>query len=162
MKTIFSIFDFRFSSMKQKGISLMELLIIMSIIGIVTAISIPTVRNYLPSLRLSSSANLVISKLREAQEEAITTQIRHGIKFNSSTNPPTIDLIKVESTETVTQTFTLGQDITLTLNGITNDRLIFSSDGGLSNGSTPGTITIALDANSKIANVSAGGMIKLQ
>ena len=140
----------------------MEMLIVMAIIGILAAVTVMGARSYLPSWQLSGSARVVISKLRQAQEEAVTTQIQHGVRFNATT-PVTIDFFKkVDATETTLETVTLANGITLTLNSITNNSIIFSADGGLSIGSSPGTITVTLDTSSKTISVSAAGVIKLQ
>ncbi|MFA6493092.1 MAG: GspH/FimT family pseudopilin [Patescibacteria group bacterium] len=145
---------------KRKGISLYELLIVMSIITLVAAISIPTIRNYLPSLQLSSTVREVISKLREAQEEAVTTQVQHATRFNPASNPVTIQVVKIGTPETVLQTITLPKNISITLDAsFTSNQVIFSADGGPN---TSGNITITQDTSSKIINLSPAGMIKMQ
>lgn len=148
----------------RKAISLYELIIVMSIIAIVVGITIPTIRSYLPSLKLSSSAKSVSTKLRQAQEEAVTTQNSHGIKFNLTTppTPPTIELI--DNSGATLETVTLSNGITMSLTDITDNKVMFSPDGGLSIGSAPGTITVALldPAASKTITVTAAGVIKLQ
>ncbi|KKQ18302.1 MAG: hypothetical protein US31_C0006G0033 [Berkelbacteria bacterium GW2011_GWA1_36_9] len=147
----------------------MELLVVMSIITIVTAITIPTINHYLPSLRFSSSAKVISAKLRQAQEEAITTQIRHGIQFNT-TNPTSIDFIKfvagVPPTITVIENVQLPNNITLTLDptisGNTNhaNSVIFSANGSPD---VNGNVSIGFTGfTSKIINISPAGVIKLQ
>lgn len=152
----------------HKGISLYELLIVMGIIVMVTAIAIPSINHYLPSLRFSSSAKVIVSKLRQAQEEAVTTQIRHGIKFNT-TSPVSIDFIKyVEGTPptiTVIENVQLPTNITLTLdaaisNNIDNaNSIIFSANGAPD---VNGNVAVGSSGyTSKIINISPAGVIKL-
>jgi len=155
----------------KKGISLYELLIVMAIIVIVAAITVPMVNYYLPSLRLSSSARDIVTKLRQAQEEAVTTQIRHGVKFNT-TSPTSIDFFKfvdgippTPPTITVLENIQLPNNITLTLDSLIRNNpnntnsIIFSADGGPD---VNGNIIVGLtDYSSKIIIVSPAGVIKL-
>lgn len=152
----------------RKAFSLYELIIVMSIIIIITAITIPMIRNYLPSLKLSSSAKAVSTKLRQAQEEAVTTQIKHGVRFDATVSPPAIKFIQVTvtgtpptETESTLETVILGQGIILDVSAV-NNRIVFLADGGLSTDSSPGDIIVKLEDATKKINVSAAGVIKLQ
>lgn len=152
----------------KKGLSLLEMLLVLSIIGIMAAVTVPMVNNFLPSMKLSSSAKAVSSKLRQAQEEAVTTQIRHGIKFNTGVNPPTIDFIKFGVSDPL-ETVTLGNGTTLAVSSAiannTNGQnsVFFSSDGGPDVGhDVNGDITVTLDTAIKTINISTSGVIKIQ
>lgn len=165
---------FLFFPKRKKAVSLYELLIVMSIIIIVAAIVIPRLQDYVPSLKLSSSAQEVSTKLREAQEEAVTTQIKHGIQFNvnTATDPASIDFFKfveapppIPPTVTVLENIQLPKDITLTLDSAISgnsrraNSIIFSADGGPD---VNGNIIVGLtDDGSKTINVSPAGVIKL-
>lgn len=152
----------------KKAISLMELLIVMGIMGIIAAISIPTMRNYLPTLHLSSSAKVINTRLRQAQEEAVTTQIKHGVQFNIATDPKSIDFFKfvdgTPPTITVLENVQLAKDITLAVDSTISNNpknansIIFSADGGPD---VNGNIVVTLESASKTINVSPAGVIKL-
>lgn len=147
---------------KQLAISLYEFLIVFGIIAIVSVISIPLIKNYTPSLKLSSSGRAVSANLRQAQEEAITTQKQHLVRFfPAPANPAYLQLIKKEDTEeTILKTVTLDRDIILTLAPlISGSQIIFSPDGGPS---ASGDITLTLGDASKTVNVSPAGVIKFQ
>jgi len=146
----------------RKAISLYEFLIVFGIIAIIAAISIPTIKSFAPSLKLSSSSRSTLSALRQAQEEAVTTQKQHLIRFfGAPMNPAMLQLIKKEDTnETILKTVTLDKDIMLVLDSsINNNQIIFSPDGGPS---ASGNITLSLENAAKIVNVSPAGVIKLQ
>lgn len=154
-------YNIKFKIIKRKAISLMELLIVMGIISIIAAISIPAMQSYLPSLNLSSSAKAINTRLRQAQEEAVTTQKRHSLRFNTAVQPTEMSLIRInsDSSETTLDTVKLAKDVTLTIDPtITSNQVIFSADGG-PNGS--GNITVTLGEASKIINISPAGVIKL-
>ncbi len=147
----------------KKAISFYELIIVLAIIGIITAITIPTMRNYLPSWQLSGSARVLVNQLRQAQEEAVTTQKQHRINFTSTTPPVSYDLVKVDYDDlgaevlTTIETTTMPSNISIEFETITNP-IAFSSDGGPS---SSGNIRIILGEATKTVNVSVAGVIKL-
>lgn len=149
---------------KHKGMSLYELLIVMAIIAIIAAVVVPSITNF-ASLKLSASAKAISSKLRLAQEEAVTTQIPYMVRFGPAAVPPTVQLIKIEGvTETVIETVTLSQGVTLAFDASLEDlpshnyQVIFSSDGGPN---CSGNIVITLGESSKTITISPAGVIKL-
>lgn len=153
----------------KKGISLMELLIVMGIMAIIAAISIPMMRNYLPSWQLSNSSKAVSSRLRQAQEEAVTTQIKHGVQFNTAADPKSIDFFKfvdgTPPTITVIENVQMAKDITLAVDATISNNpknansIIFSADGGPD---VNGNIVVTFGGgSSKTINVSPAGVIKL-
>ena len=151
---------------QRRGISLYELLIVMAIIGILAAVTIPLMKDYLPSWQLSGSARVVLSKLRQAQEEAVATQKQHALRFSPTDNPVTYQLIKIEATETVLETITMPNNITVTGTGgaplnatFSNNQVKFSADGGPS---ANGDIVITLGEASKTINISPAGVMKIQ
>ena len=144
----------------KKAFSLTELIIAMAVIGILTAILVPTISSYLPFWRLTGSARLIVNKLRQAQEEAVTTQNQHLIRFNPTASPCTYELIKIDEGETVLETMTMPTNVTLSLDPtIADNQIIFSADGGPSSN---GNLTVTLGESSKTINVSPAGVIKLQ
>ena len=151
----------------KKSFSLAELIITMAVIGILTAILVPAISSYLPFWRLNGSARLIVNKLRQAQEEAVTIQNQHLIRFNPTASPCTYELIKIdidentlETIETVLETITMPTNVTLSLDPtIADNQIIFSADGGPSSN---GNLTVTLGDASKTINVSPAGVIRLQ
>lgn len=144
---------------KYKAFSLYEFLIVFFIIGLMAAITLPTIKNYSPSWKISTNSRLILNKLRQAQEEAVTTQDQHAVRIDPTANPPTIQVVNLSGTETVISTTTFDQGITLALDvGITDNQVVFSADGGPS---TSGNIVINYSDRSKTINISPSGVIKL-
>ncbi|MBM2820731.1 MAG: ral secretion pathway protein type fimbrial biosis protein FimT, partial [Candidatus Berkelbacteria bacterium] len=132
---------------KLRSFSFIELIVVMAVISIIMAALIPTIKNFLPSWQLSGSARLIINKLRQAQEEAVTSQHQYIIRFNPTANPPTFQLIKNDGGETIMENFSLPYNSVLTLDSsITDNEVRFSSDGGPS---SSGNIIFNLDSLSK-------------
>lgn len=145
--------------MKQ-AVTLMELLIVIAIIGITTAVAAPVLSNYAPGIQLNGSARTLSGHLREAQEKTITEQKQYLIQFHPSDSPPFYELIKNdEGSETVEKTIYLPDNESVSLDaGIADNKIAFSPDGGPS---SSGDITLQIDSNTKVINVSPAGFIAI-
>ena len=144
----------------KKAFSLMELVIVMAIITILTAVTIISVRSFSPTFQLNNSTKLILNKLRQAQEEAITVQDRNSLRFNLTSNPVSFQLIKIAGSETVLESGVLVKDVSVNFDpAATNNEVIFSSDGGPN---WSGNITVTLNSSSKVINISPAGVIKIQ
>jgi len=138
----------------------MELVIVMAIITILTAVTIVSLRGFSPTFQLNNSTKLILSKLRQAQEEAITVQERNSLRFNLASNPVSFQLIKIAGSETVLESGVLVKDVSVNFDpAATNNEVIFSSDGGPN---WSGNITVTLNSSSKVINISPAGVIKIQ
>ena len=68
--------------MKKKGITLIELVVVMAIIAIGAALIAPNIGAWIPNYRLRSATRDVVSALREAQMKAISTNTQYQVSFN--------------------------------------------------------------------------------
>lgn len=145
---------------KYWGVTLIELLTVVAIIGILTAVGAPTVAHFLPGIQLNGSARVLSANLREAQERTITEQKPHLIRF-STTSPFYYELIRIDDgDEELIKKINLASSITISLQpSITNNQIVFSTDGGPSSN---GQITLTINGASKIVSVSPAGFIKIE
>ena len=148
----------------RKAFTIVEMLVTISIIGIMAAMIVPTLSHHLPGIQLNGSTRSLNSDLRDMQERAITEQKQYAIKFFPATSPPSYKLIYINNdvipaVEEEIRTVNLPNNSSLTLaDTIALDEIIFSADGGPS---SSGDITITLNANNKVLNVSPAGFIKI-
>lgn len=162
------IFNFKFSLPRRqtgilnfhKGFTAIEMIIVLGIVGILTAASIPTLSRYLPGIQLNGSTRTLSSNLREAQEKAITEQNQYLIRFFPANSLAKYQLIKIKnSVESLVKEVTLPTDESISLEQtIVNNQVVFSPDGGPS---SSGNITLSLKGQTKIINVTPAGFIKI-
>jgi prepilin-type N-terminal cleavage/methylation domain-containing protein len=72
--------------MNKKGLTLMELVVVMVIIGIGALLIAPNMSAWLPSYRLRSAARDIASAMRNAQMKAVSTNLVYRVSFTQ--NPP--------------------------------------------------------------------------
>jgi len=148
----------------KRAFSLMELVIVVGIITILTAVTIISVRSFSPYFQLNNSTKLILSKLRQAQEEAIAIQARHSLFFDTSKTPLVYQLIKIndlDESRTPIETKELASNLTVDFNPERAVKeVIFSSDGAPD---WSGKITISLStSNKKTIDVSPAGVMKIE
>lgn len=70
--------------MNQKGVTLIELIVVFVIIAILAALMVPNIRGWLPSYRLRSATRDVVSTLRTAQMKAVSMNTAYGVGFGTN------------------------------------------------------------------------------
>jgi len=83
------------------ALTLIETLVVISIIGILVSISVFSFRTYNPTLKLNGSIRNLTSDLRYAQQLAVAEQIEHSVYFIAAEKKyqikkygPTISIVK--------------------------------------------------------------------
>lgn len=77
---------FKKNILTASGFTLIELIVVVGIIGIVSAFSIPAIMEWLPDYRLRSAARDIVSCLQQVKMEAVSRNERTGVQFNAGTN----------------------------------------------------------------------------
>ncbi|MGZ4027146.1 MAG: GspH/FimT family pseudopilin [Flavisolibacter sp.] len=72
--------------MNQKGVTLIELIVVMVIIAIGAALTTPNIGGWLTNYRLRSAARDVASTLRLAQIKAVSCNTRYQVVFDTANN----------------------------------------------------------------------------
>ena len=72
--------------MNRKGITLIELIIVMVIIAIGAALTAPSINTWMPYYRLRSATRDIVSTMRLAQMKAVSNNIQYGVAFNPASN----------------------------------------------------------------------------
>ena len=69
--------------MDQKGVTLIELVVVLAIIAIGTALVVPKIGAWLPHYHLKCATRDIVSTMRTAQMRAISTGIQYRVNFNT-------------------------------------------------------------------------------
>ena len=67
--------------MNRRGITLMELIIVMAIIALGAVLMVPNIAGWIPHYRLRSATRDVVSTLRVAQMKAVARNVDHRVTF---------------------------------------------------------------------------------
>ena len=119
---------------RQKGFTLIECMVVMVVMGIVLAMSIPSFRSYRRTQLLQAGTQTVLGQLRLARQKAIGMQHNQQLTFSTATNSYSVeDLVTHQSFGP----FTFPKEITLdraTLveGGVTGTTISALTDGRFS------------------------------
>lgn len=120
--------------MNNKGFTLTELTVTLAVLGIISAISIPSYFSWLPRHRLQTSVRHIYDDMNMARSMAVKTNSDIGIEFNISNETYTIFIDAdqdqtLDEGETVMSTGTLESDVDITGSTFTNHTYGFNSRG---------------------------------
>jgi len=141
------------------GFTLMELLVVISIVGIITGISWGTFRALRPSLQLGSAARDLTTDLRYVQQLAVTEQINYGVHFSTATDE--YQIIRYGSTTEEILGKSLAKDIDFyQITGFKAGEVIFNPYGAVQE---TGTVSLTnTKGETKIIEVRPSGFVKIK
>ena len=143
----------------QNGELLINLLVTLAIIGVLAAISIPLLKNYQPSLKLNLAIKNLTSDLRYIQQQTITEQKIHFIKFSTSTN--SYDLLKFDTATSTLKSVFLPTDISFdSISGFTDNTVKFNPYGSVYEYGS--IILVNTSSTTKTINIKPSGYVELQ
>ena len=120
--------------MNKKGFTLIELTTTLALLGIISAISIPSYFSWLPRHKLQTSVRHIYDDMNMARSRAVRTNTDIGIEFNTSNDTYRVfvdtdnDQI-FDAGETVISTGTLENGIDITNSTFTANTYGFNSRG---------------------------------
>ena len=69
--------------MNKRGVTLMELIIVMAIIAIGAVLMVPNIGGWLPNYRLRGATRDIVSTMRVAQMKAVSSNVQYQVTFNA-------------------------------------------------------------------------------
>ncbi len=161
---------------RQAGFTLLELMIVIVVIAILTAIAVPNIINWLPNYRLKAAARDLYSNMQKAKMEAVKRNVTVVLDFVPATNryemfvddgagvSGNANNFTRDSGETLLGTFGMPNDVTLSSASFSfgTQKAGFNSRG-LPASRRIGNV-ILLNNNSRYykATLSSAGNIKLE
>jgi prepilin-type N-terminal cleavage/methylation domain-containing protein len=156
--------DIFMKQMNHKGITFIELAVVLVIIAIGAALWLPNIAAWLPNYRLRSAAQDVVSTMRTAQMRAVANNIQYRVNFNAGEIGATNSYILQRNSggmwinDGAVQTFPAG--IAVNIDQLPAGRAVFN----LNSTSTAGSVTLqnAKGAQRRITLTSATGRVRIE
>lgn len=145
----------------KKGITLTELLAIVVIIGIISAMAVPRFSTTVNRLKFRSAARNMVSKLRLARSNAITNKQPYGVHVDSEDMTLTMFL---DTNNPAACSFEGGSDSVLTVDTLPNGFVYLNTDFGnpaiiyMPNGSASNTGNIWFLSYTEDDNINYGSI----
>ena len=140
--------------MNKKGVTLLELIVVMAIIAIGAVLTVPNLGPWMANYRLRGATRDITSTLRTAQMRAVSNNLDYEVFFAGSTYILRRNSLGIPVPEGVTQTLPTGISIVLPVNNPLTFSPNSSSNGGtiqLTNTRNTRTITV-LPSTGRITN----------
>ena len=147
--------------MNKKGVTLLELIVVMVIIAIAAALAIPNIAAWLPNYRLKTATRDIVSTMRTAQVKAVTTNIEHRVQFDTEAGSYIIQRRTTAGTlEPDGQSQKIPSGIRFHEITLANNRAEFNPNST----SSPGSVTLRnkRDTEKRIVLFPATGRIRVE
>ena len=123
----------------SEGFTFIELMIVVVIIGVISAMAIPRFGRIMDSLKLKTSGREIISALRLARSYAVTQKSQFGVYFDPEINQYVLfkdksnpGSLTYDTNDSAMQSQTLPANVDFSYTSFSNNVVIFSSNGSAS------------------------------
>ena len=148
----------------KKGITLLELVVVMIIIAIGAVLLVPNIGGWLPHYRLKSSTRDIASTMRIAQMKAVSNNFQYRVNLNSADVGANSYILQYNTGGIIWvddgAMQRLPSGIIISNNTFPNDRAEFNPNSTSSSGSV--TLQNSKGAQKRITLTSATGRIKIE
>jgi type IV fimbrial biogenesis protein FimT len=131
----------------NKGFTLTELTVTLAVLGIISAISVPSYLSWLPRYRLQTSVRQIYDDMNMARSRAVKNNTVAVTIFDISNDTYTVFLDTSENWaldagETILSNGTLENDVDITGSTFTNNTYGFNSRGMIKTPAVPGDVRL--------------------
>ena len=149
--------EFRRGRNYLTGFTLIEILIVISVIVILVGISVPVFRRFQPGLQLSGAVRNLVTDIRYTQQLTVTEQVEYCLRFFPLEKK--YQIIQCDQSQPLLEKFLPDKIKTLTLTGFTNDEVRFNPYGAVKKS---GTITLEnIQNETKNIEVRPSGFVRI-
>lgn len=143
----------------KKGFTLTEQLVSFGILALIIGIvSIAFIRQASTGQLMQTAAQQIAADLRYAAELAVTTQIRHAVRFDLALSRYTV--VALQTPERMIKAVTLDSPLSLASTTLPLSTAEFNSVGAVS---VPGTVTLRhQDGTTRIIDIRPSGYVRIE
>lgn len=142
---------------KQSGLTLVELLIVIFIIGILALMGYPAFKNFQPGMQLRSAARDLIGDLRYVQQLAITEQLEYCLRVLPSEKK--YQMLQCGEAEILEEKSFPEKIVQVTVSGLTDNEVRYNPYGAVTEG---GNIVLENSkSETKTVLVKVSGFVKM-
>jgi Tfp pilus assembly protein FimT len=152
---------------EQAGVTMMELVIVAVVIGLMSALAVPSFLNYSSKMEAKSTARNIVSTLRQARSKAISERVKYGVFFDAGNRRYTYFKEKSgneqydSGTDSLISQVTLDRDVNYGGNTFTNTTVVFKTDGSASSSGDMQIVPAAGGFTYNVNVLASTGRIKL-
>ena len=150
--------------MNKKGVTLIEIIVVLVIIAIAATLAVPNIAAWLPNYRLRTATRDIVSTMRTAQIKAVSTNLEHRVQFNTEQGSYIIQRMTTAGAlvpDGVSQTIPSGIRFhEIDLDGTNSNEAIFNPNSTSTSGSV--TLRNKRDRQKKIVLFAATGRIRVE
>lgn len=148
-----------FLSSKKSGFTLIELLVVITIIAITSTMAAYLIKSYEPDIRLYTASRQLKSHLEKARSLTLTSQLPHGVIFDSANN--LYQIVKLAGSTEALETYELGNHVNFfSTGGFASSTVSFNSAGA---SSQAGDVVLVNNENlQKIVSIKPSGYVGVE
>ena len=153
----------------QRGVTLMELMVVIIVIGLVAAMAAPRFLDYIPKLKSKSAVKEIVSQLRLARSRAIAEKRLVGVYFNTMDHTyimfvDSADVASQEYTEVdpLLRQSTFPRDVEMGFITFSNNVVIFSPDGSASSSGQMAFLSPEGDRLYQVSVLAGTGRVRME